>query len=72
MNSFPAFRSHQSKILELEMGESVRIGKHVIMVKEINCTEVKLFVEHICGDDVEDDFQFEDLSELLTANYESV
>ena len=54
------------------MGESVRIGKHVITVREINENEVKLFVEHICGDDLEDDFQFEDLSELLTADYESV
>lgn len=72
MNSSAAFRSRQTTVLELAAGEVIRIGEHVLTVAEINGSEVKVFVERIAGDDDGDDFRFEDLSELLAANFETV
>ena len=72
MNSIPAFGSRQTRVLELSIGERVRVGQHLVTVTEIIGTEVTLIVERICGDDDGDDFRFEDLSELLVADYEAV
>lgn len=72
MNSLPVFRSRPTTVLELAIGDSVRVGQHLVTVAEIDGTDVKLFVERISGDDADDEFQFEDLSELLVADYEAV